>query len=202
MPPNYSMHWNKHGGNGVCGCVFSLFPFCFHLLFILCDFVMMELSVDIHFTASYSLLPIKSQSLDICISFLPRLLSVLVEQLCCAKPFDCAFCAGCLICEDSLVSQSGHNLMLCHKTRMDPLAQVGRSEQDSLRSGIWILNRWEKRKICLLEQEGPCGALGHQRGSSEGHEGVTKRKVPLGYEVRERDEKQERGFNHCLLLRV
>lgn len=79
MSPNYSVHWNKHGGYGVCGCISSLVSFCFHLLSILWDFVVMELSVDIHFIASYALLPIKSQSLDICISFLPRLLSVLVE---------------------------------------------------------------------------------------------------------------------------
>lgn len=154
MSPNYSTHWNKHGGNGVYGCIFSLFPFCFHLLFILCDFVMMELSVDIHFTASYTLLPIKSQSLDICISFLLRLLSVLVEQLCCAKPFDCAFCTGCLICEDSLFSQSGHNLMLCHKTWMDPLAQVGRSEQDPPSSGIWVLNRRGKKRKSVFAGTG------------------------------------------------
>lgn len=59
-----------------------------------------------------------------------------------------------------------------------------------------------KGNLHLLEQEGPRGASGHQRGSCEGHEKVTKRKVPLGYEVREGDEKQEKGFNHCLLLRV
>lgn len=92
--------------------------------------------------------------------------------------------------------------MLCHKTRMDPLAQEGRSEQDSLRSGNWGLNRQEKRKCVFAGTGGTLGTLGHQRGGCEGHEEVTERKVPLGCEVRERDEKQQRGFNHCSLLHV
>lgn len=38
--------------------------------------------------------------------------------------------------------------------------------------------------------------------ATEGHEQVIKRKVALAYKVRERDEEQERGFSHCLFLRV
>lgn len=46
----------------------------------------------------------------------------------------------------------------------------------------------------LLEQEGPCGSLGHQGGNCDRHEKVIKRKVTLGYKVRDRDEELKERF--------
>lgn len=50
--------------------------------------------------------------------------------------------------------------------------------------------------LSLPQQQGPCRALGHQGGDCEGHGKVIKRKVTLGYVVREGQEEQGRGFNH------
>ena len=41
MSPNYSIQWNKHEGELSVWMHFLCFlPFCFHLLFILCDFIL------------------------------------------------------------------------------------------------------------------------------------------------------------------
>lgn len=64
--------------------------------------------------------------------------------------------------------------------------------------GFWILNRWDKRKSVLLKFAGTGGTswgIGTSRRQRWRHE-VIKGKVTLGYKVRERDEEQERGFNH------
>lgn len=81
--------------------------------------------VDIHF----KLRPFdKVLEPGVCVSFLPILLTFLVEWFCCGKRFDCTFCTGCLIREVSLVSRSSYNLAWYHEERMGPEAQERRNE--------------------------------------------------------------------------